>query len=66
MLHDTAETCAVFRARSVPGAGGWEFISGAASLLIKRQVLLLLGLRAGVAVEELRGCVLSGGRGWGW
>lgn len=48
------------------GAGGWEFISGAASLLIKRQVLLLLGLRAGVAVEEMQGCVLSGGRGWGW
>lgn len=45
MLDDTAETRAVLRPRSA--LGGREFISGTVSLLIRRQVLLLLDPGAG-------------------
>lgn len=39
----TRQKRAVLRPRSALGAGGWELISGTASLLIRRRVMLLLG-----------------------
>lgn len=58
MRDDTAERRAVFRARSAPGAGGWEFISSAVSLLIRRCCSAGAGGRAAMGAMP--------GRGWGW
>lgn len=46
-------------------AGGREFISGTVSLLIRRQVLLLLDREQGEWWKWLQGRRLSGEGGWG-